>query len=102
MTDPVSISRKNLVQIIGKQFDYYPNPDDPGDSNHPFGPYGPHGPILHNVLDFQRLRQLDWVSLNPQPLPPKESLGFSLAQAMIDHVGQISAFADLMSAEAGD
>ena len=45
----------------------YPHPDDPGDPSSPWGPYGPIGPVISGLL-----RDLSWVLLNPQPLPPRE------------------------------
>lgn len=42
------------TSALTRLFDYLPNPDDPE-------PVGPGGPVI---------RWLDWVSLNPQPLPP--------------------------------
>ena len=50
----ITIPTSALVRL----FDYLPNPDDPG-------PVGPAGPII---------RELDWMLLNPQPLPPREML----------------------------
>lgn len=49
----ITISTSALVQLL----DQYPNPDE-------VTPYGPAGPVV---------RRLDWVALNPQPLPPVES-----------------------------
>ena len=48
----ITVSTAALVKL----FDYLPNPDDPE-------PVGPAGPVI---------RRLDWVLLNPQPLPPRE------------------------------
>ncbi len=72
MTDPITIPRKSFVQLVSKRAGYYPNPDDSGDPNNPFGPFGPGGPVLRYLLEIQRVRGLDRVALNPQPLPPKE------------------------------
>ncbi|MEZ4617908.1 MAG: hypothetical protein R2867_20695 [Caldilineaceae bacterium] len=102
MTDSISISRKNFVQIVGNRASYYPNPDDPGDPHNPFGPYGPHGPVLHRLVAFQRLRQLDRACLEPTTLPPKEALAFSLARAALDHVTQITLIATLLPDEVGE
>jgi hypothetical protein len=43
-----------------------PHPDDPGDPDNPLGPYGPIGPVIRRILG-----ELDYVLLNPQPLPPR-------------------------------
>lgn len=102
MTDPITIPLKSFVQLVGKRSSYYPNPDDPGDPNNPFGPYGPGGPVLRYLLEVQRLRRLDWVALNPQPLPPKEAIAVALAQNVIDQVAQLHAFANMLSGEAAN
>ncbi len=102
MTDPITISRKSFVQIVGNRAGYYPNPDDPGDPNNPFGPFGPGGPVLRRLLEFQRLRGLDRVALNPQPLPPKEILAVALSQSVTDHLAQIHALADTLSGDVAD
>ena len=44
------------TSVLADLLDYLPNPDDAG-------PVGPAGPVI---------RWLDWVMLNPQPLPPRE------------------------------
>src|SRR5215208_4036258 len=64
MSEPVNVTRAALVKLLDAVL--YPNPDDPGDPSPPWGPYGPIGPILGGVL-----RDLSWVLLNPQPLPPR-------------------------------
>lgn len=102
MADPITISRKNFGQIVGNRAGYYPNPDDAGDPNNPFGPYGPGGPVLRRLLEVQRLRGLDRVALNPQPLPPKEILAAALAQSVTDHVAQLHALADMLAGDVAE
>src|ERR687890_307193 len=65
MNQPINVSRAALVRLLDAVL--YPNPDDPGDPSSPWGPYGPIGPVISGVL-----RELSWVLLNPQPLPPRE------------------------------
>jgi hypothetical protein len=65
MNQPINVTRAALVRLLDAVL--YPNPDDPGDPNSPWGPYGPIGPVISGLL-----RDLSWVLLNPQPLPPRE------------------------------
>src|SRR5215208_3480105 len=65
MNQPINVTRAALVRLLDAVL--YPNPDDPGDPSSPWGPYGPIGPVISGVL-----RDLSWVLLNPQPLPPRE------------------------------
>jgi hypothetical protein len=65
MNEPISVSRAALVRLLDAVL--YPNPDDPGDPSPPWGPYGPIGPVIGGAL-----RDLSWVLLNPQPLPPRD------------------------------
>src|SRR5215211_5398765 len=65
MNEPINVSRAVLVRLLDAVL--YPNPDDPGDPSSPWGPYGPIGPVVGGLL-----RDLSWVLLNPQPLPPRE------------------------------
>src|SRR5829696_4213123 len=65
MNQPINVTRAALVRLLDAVF--YPNPDDPGDPSSPWGPYGPVGPVISGLL-----RDLSWVLLNPQPLPPRE------------------------------
>ena len=65
MNQPINVSRAALVRLLDAVL--YPNPDDPGDPSSPWGPYGPIGPVVSGLL-----RDLSWVLLNPQPLPPRE------------------------------
>src|SRR5215208_4160929 len=65
MNQPHNVTRAALVRLLDAVL--YPNPDDPGDSSSPWGPYGPIGPVISGLL-----RDLSWVLLNPQPLPPRE------------------------------
>src|SRR5215211_6356938 len=65
MNEPINVTRAALVRLLDAVL--YPNPDDPGDSSSPRGPYGPIGPVISGLL-----RDLSWVLLNPQPLPPRE------------------------------
>src|SRR5215212_6636782 len=65
MNEPITVSRAALVRLLDAVL--YPNPDDPGDPSSPWGPYGPIGPVISGLL-----RDLSWVLLNPQPLPPRE------------------------------
>src|SRR5215217_2374833 len=65
MNQPINVTRAALVRLLDAVL--YPNPDDPGDSSSPRGPYGPIGPVISGLL-----RDLSWVLLNPQPLPPRE------------------------------
>jgi hypothetical protein len=62
MNGSFNISKASLIALFD---DLYPNPDDPGDPSNPLGPYGPIGPVISWAL-----RQISWVLLNPQPLPP--------------------------------
>jgi hypothetical protein len=56
MTDQkLAVSRRALAALL----DAFPGPDD-------VGPFGPGGPVLAGA-------RIDWVSLNPQPLPPGPS-----------------------------
>jgi hypothetical protein len=57
MPENLTFTKAALVHLLDGVL--YPNPDDPG-------PYGPIGPIIRWAL-----RDLSWVLLNPQPLPPK-------------------------------
>ena len=65
MNEPVNITRAALVKLLDAV--RYPNPDDPGDPSSPWGPYGPIGLVIGGAL-----RDLSWVLLNPQPLPPRD------------------------------
>ena len=65
MNQPINVTRAALVRLLDAVL--YPNPDDPGDPSSPWGPYGPIGPVISGLL-----RDLSWVLLNPQPLPPRE------------------------------
>src|SRR5215204_666079 len=65
MNQPINVRRAALVRLLDAVL--YPNPDDPGDPRSPWGPYGPVGPVISGLL-----RDLSWVLLNPQPLPPRE------------------------------
>jgi hypothetical protein len=65
MNEPINVTRAALVRLLDAVL--YPNPDDPGDPSSPWGPYGPIGPVVSGLL-----RDLSWVLLNPQPLPPRE------------------------------
>src|SRR5215203_1267374 len=65
MNQPINLTRAALVRLLDAVL--YPNPDDPGDSSSPRGPYGPIGPVISGLL-----RDLSWVLLNPQPLPPRD------------------------------
>src|SRR5215207_3855699 len=65
MNEPINVTRAALVRLLDAVL--YPNPDDPGDPSPPWGPYGPIGPVISGLL-----RDLSWVLLNPQPLPPRE------------------------------
>src|SRR5215203_3763334 len=65
MNQPINLTRAALVRLLDAVL--YPNPDDPGDPSSPWGPYGPVGPVISGLL-----RDLSWVLLNPQPLPPRE------------------------------
>ena len=65
MNQPINFTRAALVRLLDAVL--YPNPDDPGDPSSPWGPYGPIGPVVSGLL-----RDLSWVLLNPQPLPPRD------------------------------
>src|SRR5829696_3654172 len=65
MSEPVKVTRAALVKLLDAV--RYPNPDDPGDPSSPWGPYGPIGLVIGGAL-----RDLSWVLLNPQPLPPRD------------------------------
>ena len=65
MNQPINVTRAALLRLLDAVL--YPNPDDPGDPSSPWGPYGPIGPVVSGLL-----RDLSWVLLNPQPLPPRE------------------------------
>jgi hypothetical protein len=65
MNESVNVTRATLVKLLDAVL--YPNPDDPGDSSPPWGPYDPIGPVIGGAL-----RDLSWVLLNPQPLPPRD------------------------------
>ncbi len=65
MNEPINVTRASLVRLLDAVL--YPNPDDPGDPSPPWGPYGPIGPVISGAL-----RDLSWVLLNPQPLPPRD------------------------------
>jgi hypothetical protein len=65
MNQPINVTRAALVGLLDAVL--YPNPDDPGDPSSPWGPYGPIGPVISGLL-----RDLSWVLLNPQPLPPRD------------------------------
>src|SRR5215218_895385 len=65
MNQPINVTRAALVRLLDSVL--YPNPDDPGGPRSPWGPYGPIGPVISGLL-----RDLSWVLLNPQPLPPRE------------------------------
>ena len=65
MNQPINVRRAALVRLLDAVL--YPNPDDPGDPRSPWGPYGPIGPVISGLL-----RDLSWVLLNPQPLPPRD------------------------------
>jgi hypothetical protein len=65
MNEPINVPKAVLVKLLDAVL--YPNPDDPGDPSPPWGPYGPIGPVISGLL-----RDLSWVLLNPQPLPPRD------------------------------
>src|SRR5215207_5164076 len=65
MNEPINVTRAALVRLLDAVL--YPNPDNPGDPSPPWGPYGPIGPVISGLL-----RDLSWVLLNPQPLPPRD------------------------------
>ncbi len=65
MNEPVNVTRAALVKLLAAV--RYPNPDDPADPSFPWGPYGPIGLVIGGAL-----RDLSWVLLNPQPLPPRD------------------------------
>ena len=65
MNEPINVTRAALLRLLDAVL--YPNPDDPGDPSPPWGPYGPIGPVIGGAL-----RDLSWVLLNPQPLPPRD------------------------------
>ncbi len=65
MNEPINVPKAALVKLLDAVL--YPNPDDPGDPSPPWGPYGPIGPVISGLL-----RDLSWVLLNPQPLPPRD------------------------------
>jgi len=48
-------------KALAARLDAYPNPEDGS-------PIGPGGPVMAGL-------HLDWLSLNPQPLPPRAALG---------------------------
>ncbi|MGH8582642.1 MAG: hypothetical protein ACREWG_07590 [Gammaproteobacteria bacterium] len=57
MKPNITLTKAALASLLDGVL--YPNPDDPG-------PYGPIGPVIRWAL-----RDLPWVLLNPQPLPPR-------------------------------
>jgi hypothetical protein len=63
MQGTITLSKASFVKLLDGVL--YPNPDDPGNPGNPWGPYGPIGPVIRWAL-----RDLSWVLLNPQPLPP--------------------------------
>ena len=65
MNEPVNVTRAALVKLLAAV--RYPNPDDSADPSFPWGPYGPIGLVIGGAL-----RDLSWVLLNPQPLPPRD------------------------------
>ena len=81
-----------------------PNPDDPQ-------PPGPWDPVIRQTLTRIRDRfgplpdpwralgsisnRSDAVSLNPQPLPPKEIFAMMLAEEVVNHVSRLQDFADI-------
>src|SRR5215204_7184698 len=65
MSEPVNVTKAALVKLLDAVL--YPKPDDPDDPSPPWGPYGPIGPVIGGAL-----RDLSWVLLNPQPLPPRD------------------------------
>src|SRR5215217_4081908 len=65
MNESINVTRAALLRLLDALL--YPNPDDPGDPSSPWGPYGPIGPVVSGLL-----RDLSWVLLNPQPLPPRD------------------------------
>jgi hypothetical protein len=90
------LSREQLTRLVSGLTGLagYPNPDDPL-------PPGPWDPVLKNrFLDRydlvlagpqpqpwrQRVSSLDWVSLNPQPLPPRISWAQVAARAIVSEI----------------
>ena len=65
MNEAVNVTKAALVKLLDAVL--YPNPDDPGDPSPPWGPYDPIGPVISGLL-----RDLSWILLNPQPLPPRD------------------------------
>lgn len=63
MREDIALTKAALVSLLDGVL--YPNPDDPGDPGNPWGPYGPGGPVIR-----WDIRDLSWIMLNPQPLPP--------------------------------
>ena len=74
------IQQSRLASLIGGMG--YPNPDD----DNPIWkrPHGP-GPVAHSWLDV-----LSRISLNPQPLPPKEFFATALANAFVERANFVS------------
>ncbi len=57
MNQDITLTKSALAHLFDSVL--YPRDDDPG-------PYGPIGPVIRWAL-----RDLSWVLLNPQPLPPR-------------------------------
>jgi hypothetical protein len=97
MNETVTLTKASFVKLLDTVL--YPNPDDPGDPRNPWGPYGPIGPVA------QALRDLSWVLLNPQPLPPVAGpsplpwRSAFLARTVIDQAVAQYRSAEMLSAE---
>ena len=109
-SDQFTFSKRALVSLVSEFINGYPNPDDPQ-------PPGPWDPVIRRALEAMRhrlgpepdpwrgqmgphpdpwragkLSSLDWVLLNPQPLPPRYAYAASLAEAV---AGSVSAYFEL-------
>jgi hypothetical protein len=103
MNDHLNISKAALISIVSEFINGYPNPVDPQ-------PPGPWDPVIRQALDKMRyglwprpepwrvgpasgpLNSLDWVLLNPQPLPPRLAYAIALADEVI---GSVHSFFDI-------
>jgi hypothetical protein len=110
MSGHFTISKLALVSIVSEFISGYPDPDNPP-------PPGPWDPVIRQALEKMRIRfgprpepwrvgsvagrmdSLDWVLLNPQPLPPRIAYAAALAEQVIDNANSYFDMAEAMPSE---
>jgi hypothetical protein len=110
MNSHFTISKTAFVSFVSEFIHGYPDPDNPP-------PPGPWDPVIHQALVKMRARfgpqpqpwragsvagrmdSLDWVLLNPQPLPPRLVYAAALSEQVIDSANSYFDMAEAMPSE---